>query len=223
MPDVIVLAAGIGNRTKLTIPKQFMRISGKPLMIHILDIISKIKDFQKIIVSILPEYTDYYNELIKQYYDDCSKIVLVNGGTTRQESMFNCLQYVRTERVFIHESARPFINSDFINSLLNTDGDVVVPVTKSVSTVFYNNKYLNRDRVYSIQLPQVFNTDILMEAHVRGYGKNYTDDSSLVFEELGIIPTFVDGLDENIKITSPIDVKIAEVLWNEIFNCGRGQ
>ncbi|WP_037373174.1 IspD/TarI family cytidylyltransferase [Anaerovorax odorimutans] len=211
--DVIILAAGIGKRAKLNYPKQFMRLGGKPLIVHAIDLFNKVSNTEKIIITVIPGQMDFFKELISDYgFSNC---ICVEGGSTRQESVYNALQVCSSERVIIHEAVRPFVTLEFLKKLKEKEGEAVVPCVPVTSTVFYKEDFLDRDKVLCVQLPQIFNTGLIKKAHELGKGKNYTDDSSLLLHELGIDPVIVDGLDQNIKITTPQDIKIAEVIYNE--------
>jgi 2-C-methyl-D-erythritol 4-phosphate cytidylyltransferase len=215
--DAIILAAGLGKRAKLNYPKQYFRLAGKPLIIIILDLFLKIKEINNIIVVVIPGIISEFEELLKSYYFNLSKIKIVEGGNIRQESVLNGLRLVETERVLIHEAVRPFITKQHVLDLIGIDSDVVVPCVSIVPTISTKDgKYIDRDILVNVQLPQVFNTDILKKAHYKALEKDYSDDSSLVWSELGIKPIFIKGLEENIKITTPIDIKVSEVLYEEL-------
>jgi len=217
--DVILLAAGIGKRAKLNCPKQFMRLGGKPLIVRSVELFCNIPKVEKIIITVIPGEEEYFSSIIKDYC--CDKCIYVQGGKTRQESVYNALQKCSSDRVIIHETVRPFATQELVERLMSEHGAAIVPCLPSTSTVFYKNDFLERDNVLDVQLPQVFDTQILKKAHKIAKGKNYTDDSSLVFYELGIKPVIIDGLEENIKITTPLDILIAEVIYNE--TCSRNR
>lgn len=213
--DAILLAAGVGLRTRLNYPKQLMRLGGKPIIIHSLEVLKSTGKIDRIYVTVIQNTVCYFSRLIQKYgFED---VVCIPGGDTRQESVYNGLKHCTSERVVIHEAARPFITKEHLLDLISVDSDAVVPCIPATSTVLYKDGFfLNRDKVLMVQLPQIYNTQILKKAHELGAGKSYTDDSSLVYKELGIFPTIVDGLEENIKVTTPMDVKLAEVIYDEI-------
>lgn len=219
--DCIILSAGVGQRAKLNYPKQLFRLNGKPILIHILELFKQIDKIDNIIITV-PQDVDYYTDLIKSYGIDGFTCII--GGGSRQESVYKALQHCTSRRIIIHESARPFINKQHITDLLNSKGNVVVPYTTPTSTVYYDKKrFINRDATYLVQLPQIFNLDKLKRAHelAKENDRYYTDDSSLVYGELNIQPVLIKGLEENIKITTPIDIQISEVLYNEYCNSNR--
>lgn len=210
--DAIILAAGIGSRMNLNIPKQFLKINGKPIFIYSLEVLRRVQSIENIIVTSNAEYLDTY----KQYSDDfgIENVTYINGGKTRQESVYFGLQHIKTERVLIHEAARPLIGHDFVEYLLSfEEEDAVVPTIPIKFTVSEGNEYmtkeLDRSRLHNIQLPQVFNTKKLTEAHQKATADNYltTEDGTLVFHYGGKV-RFVEGRESNIKVTTNLDIEL---------------
>ena len=217
--DVILLAAGIGKRAKLEYPKQLLKLGEKPLLIHTIELLESALEINQFIVSVIPGEKELFENIISTYgYDHC---ICVEGGNSRQESVYNALSLCTSDRVLIHEAVRPFASKELIGRLILASGQAVIPCVSETSTVFYKDEYLDRNNVQCVQLPQIFDTLSLKKAHESAIGKNYTDDSSLLFYESGILPTIIDGLEENIKITTPIDRKIAEVIYNETSRSSR--
>jgi 2-C-methyl-D-erythritol 4-phosphate cytidylyltransferase len=211
--DCIVLAAGIAKRMGKDMPKQFLRIGGKPVMIHVLEKLDRSGFFKKIIVTVLESHEKVYRELIEQY--NIKNVELVPGGATRQDSTYNGLKAVSTDRVFIHEAARPFIDKEFIELVIGYSDPAVVPVLPIDFTVSVGDEFMSQalDREYlrNVQLPQAFDTAILRKAHEKAIADNFIahEDSTLVFR-LNEKVRFVPGRKENIKITDPYDLIIAE-------------
>jgi 2-C-methyl-D-erythritol 4-phosphate cytidylyltransferase len=217
--DAIILSAGIGSRAKLNYPKQFMRLGGRPLLIHILDIFLSLKEIENIFITVPCDLLEEFSDLLEKYFFNNNKINIVLGGATRQESVYLALQYIKSDRVIIHESVRPFITKSHILDLMSHEDVSIVPCVPIIPTVYSKKgSYIDRETIVNIQLPQIFNTEILQQAHYKARGKTYTDDSSLLFGEFLIRPALVKGLEENIKITTPLDVKIAEVIYEEFSN-----
>lgn len=215
--DAIVLAAGTGSRTKLDYPKQLLTLGGKPLLIHVLDLLKSVKEIDRIIVAVIPGMMEDFKKLTASY--NHSDVICVPGGNTRQESVYNALNYCNSDRVLVHVASRPFITRKHILDLISVDSDVVIPCIPLIyAAVHKDGFYINRDRVLCIQLPQVFKTEILRKAHILGRGKNYAEDSGLVYQELGVFPTIIDGLEQNIKVTLPIDVVIADAIYKYVNN-----
>jgi 2-C-methyl-D-erythritol 4-phosphate cytidylyltransferase len=211
--DAIILAAGHGTRSKLNYPKQHFRLNGRPLFVIAVDLLMSIEQIENIILTVIPEMHSEFNELIQKYYPNNSKIKIVFGGKTRQESVWLALQHVKSQRVIIHESVRPFVSKVHVEELINAKGDVIVPYIDVIPTIYNKDGYYeDRTKLCNVQLPQVFTTEILKQAHYNARGKNYNDDSSLVCAEFNIQPVLVKGLEENFKITLPTDCLLAEVM-----------
>lgn len=220
MIDVIYLAAGQGKRAKLGYPKQFARLGGKPIMIHGLEILQKIPEVSQIIV-VRPMITgeslqDWrVEEVVLEY--GINKAVFVEGGRTRQESVRRGLEMVATDYVLIAEAVRPFITEDFVKRIIQLPGNCVTPWMPSISTVLSAaGEPMDRERIGEVQTPQKYFTNILTAAHYKAEAANntYTDDMALVIKEIKVRPILMAGLEENIKITTPLDLVIAEAIYN---------
>lgn len=216
--DVILLAAGLGIRTALNYPKQFYPVNGKPCLAVTLEIFQMMDIFDNIIVTYNEDNKKDYEQLIKDY--KITKAILVKGGETRQESVRFALKKVRTEKVLIHEAARPLISKDFINRILEYENeDVVVPTLPISYTVSeggeYMEKILDRNRLHNIQLPQLFRTNILKDVHQKALNEHFsaTEDSMLAFK-YGYKVKFIKGSQSNIKITTPLDLLIVNHIVN---------
>ena len=220
MIDVIYLAAGQGKRAKLGYPKQFARLGGKPIMIHGLEILQKIPEVSQIIV-VRPMITgeslqDWrVEEVVLEY--GINKAVFVEGGRTRQESVRRGLEMVATDYVLIAEAVRPFITEDFVKRIIQLPGNCVTPWMSSISTVLSAaGEPMDRERIGEVQMPQKYFTNILTAAHYKAEAANntYTDDMALVIKEIKVRPILMAGLEENIKINTPLDLIIAEAIYN---------
>ena len=218
MIDVIYLTGGIGKRTKLGYPKQFARLKGKPIMVFGLETLRKIKEINKIII---PYNDSRLLEIITKYNID--NWHLCNAGKTRQESVYNGLRSVKTEQVLICESVRPFMSESLIKRVINDMSDYVSPIDESIATIInltgvsYNRKLLGQ-----VQMPQKFDTKKLLMIHEKmNQDLNSSDDMDLIYKyykAYNDIPfnriSVILGERENIKITYPIDLKIAEAILN---------
>ncbi|MGI6078304.1 MAG: IspD/TarI family cytidylyltransferase [Fastidiosipilaceae bacterium] len=220
MIDVIYLAAGQGKRAGLGYPKQFARLGGKPIMIHGLEVLQKIPEVSQIIV-VRPMITveslqDWrVEEVVLEY--GINKAVFVEGGRTRQESVRRGLEMVATDYVLIAEAVRPFITEDFVKRIIQLPGNCVTPWMSSISTVLSAaGEPMDRERIGEVQMPQKYFTNILTAAHYKAEVANntYTDDMALVIKEIKVRPILMAGLEENIKITTPLDLVIAEAIYN---------
>jgi len=218
MIDVIYLAAGQGKRAKLGYPKQFARLGGKPIMIHGLEVLQKIPEVSPIIV-VRPMITeenpqDWRVEKVVLEYG-IRKAVFVEGGKTRQESVRRGLEMVTTDYVLIAEAVRPFITEDFVKRIIDMPGNCVTPWLSSISTVLsVSGEPMDREKIGEVQMPQKYSTSILKTAHQKARGKAYTDDMALVIKETKARPILMKGLEQNIKITTPLDIVIAGAIYN---------
>ncbi|MBL7086006.1 MAG: 2-C-methyl-D-erythritol 4-phosphate cytidylyltransferase [Candidatus Cloacimonetes bacterium] len=214
--DCIYLAAGLGVRMNKPLPKQFLRLLGKPIIAYSLEVFEKINEISRIIVVYNKDYRQMYEDLFKNY--NLSKCILTEGGKTRQGSVSKGLNLVITDKVIIHEASRPLITIDFVQSLFKCpDETAVVPVIPIPFTVSQGNDYmtaeLDRSKLHNIQLPQLYFADVLRKAHENAKKEKFTatEDGILVFR-LGEKVRFVTGMENNIKITTPLDLIIAENL-----------
>lgn len=211
--DAVILAAGAAKRMEQEVPKQFLRIGGKPVIIYVMEVLQKAEIFDRLIVTTLPGFEAHYDELIRTYH--LTDIELVAGGATRQESCRLALEKVRSGRVLIHEAARPFITVDFVRRLIGYPDLAVVPVLPIDFTVSAGGEFmtgsLERGELKNVQLPQVFDTRTIIDAHQHALADGFsaTEDSTLVFR-MGIPVRFVEGLRENFKITDRFDLFVAE-------------
>ncbi len=214
--DAILLAAGVGSRMGISTPKQFYTINGKPFFIRSLELFERIHEIDRVLVTIHEDYKEEYLKHIKDFR--ISKPVLVAGGVTRQESVFKALKEVKSEYVLIHEAARPLVSEELIHSLfLNKQYDGVVPTipipfTVAVGSDFFESP-LDRSLLHNIQLPQLFKSEVLLQAHQKAIEQNFqaTEDSMMVHKFGGKV-RFIEGSESNIKITTKLDLIIVNQL-----------
>lgn len=224
---MIYLAGGKGIRVGLGHPKQFARIGGKPIIIYGLETLNKIDEIGNIIIPCEADYVDTI-DTYKDIYNITKNIELVRPGRTRQESVYNGLQHIETEYVLICEAVRPFMSAELVNRVINSNNDVVCPISSPVSTVVIADKFrmlytINRDYCGEVQMPQKYKTELLLKAHkgVISNNKLYTDDLDLILNCNIITEYFqnkikdiniIKGEEQNIKITTPLDLYIAEAI-----------
>lgn len=219
MDYVIIVAGGKGLRMGSDIPKQFLPIGGKPVLMRTLERFRAYDDALQIIL-VLPEAQQaYWRELCRQYHFDV-EYQLANGGQTRFHSVQNGLALVPDEAegvVGVHDGVRPFPSIEVIRNCYATarEKKAVIPVIPVVETV----RHLEGDKSVTVprgdyrlvQTPQTFDIQLLKAANRQPYNDGFTDDASVV-ESYGFEITLVEGNCENIKITTPYDLKITEVL-----------
>ena len=216
--EAILLAAGVGSRMGMKTPKQFYTINGKPFFIRSLELFEQIESIDRVFVTTHADYIGQYQNHINEFR--LTKAELVLGGKTRQESVFNALQKVKSEHVLIHEAARPLISKELVFALLeHKENDGVVPTTPIPFTVAVGADYfessLDRAKLHNIQLPQLFKSEVLKTAHKKARDENYeaTEDSMMVHKYGGKV-RFIPGLESNIKITTKLDLIIVNHLLN---------
>jgi 2-C-methyl-D-erythritol 4-phosphate cytidylyltransferase len=217
----IIVAAGNGKRMGTEIPKQFIEIAGKPLLMHTLE---KFKTFDASIelITVLPEnQLHYWEELRKKYSFDVSQTI-VTGGPIRFLSVRNGLQYVNSPGlVAIHDGVRPFVSVDTIRRCFETAGKygnaipVISPADSLRMLTEQGNHPVDRQNVKQIQTPQVFDTELIKKAYLQEYRPEFTDDAT-VLEITGAKINLVEGNRENIKLTNPEDILIAEALFRNM-------
>jgi len=218
----IILAGGTGTRMGKKLPKQFVEVGDKPLILHSVEVFSRNKNISGIILVSHPEHVGTLEELIKQYrYKKVIKIV--HGGATRQISSFNGISACPkdTDLVLIHDAARPFVDDGMIDRVIDAAEryGAVTTAVDITDTIVENEKDFiksipDRDRFMRVQTPQGFRYEVILEAHLRSAKKGLngaTDDTSLV-TLWGEKVKLVEGSERNIKITKPIDIVLAETI-----------
>ena len=223
MISAIILAGGKGKRMGSAISKQFIDIKGKPIIYYTLKKFSENKKIDNIIVVLPEDEVKYFKEnILKKYELRINKIVI--GGKERQDSVYNALKSLKnssTDIVLIHDGARPFISERIINEgikFAEVYGAAAPGVMPKDTIKVKNEKNFsvdtpNRANLVSIQTPQVFKFDEILECHekIRYNGEMVTDDT-MVVEKYGYSVYLYDGEYTNIKVTTPEDLILAERL-----------
>ncbi len=217
---VIIVAGGSGTRMKSEIPKQFLMLKGQPILMRTIKQFNAFGHNFNIHLVLPSEQIAYWEQLCKDYnFSVAHKIV--EGGQTRFHSVKNGLAGVGTgEYVAVHDGVRPLVSRETIERCLAKvkDSGAVIPVTEVFETIreLQGSKSvtLPRENYRLVQTPQLFKSEILLKAYQQNYTNIFTDDASVV-ESLGYNVELVEGNRENIKITTPQDLRIAEVLMQE--------
>ena len=229
MDYIIIVAGGKGLRMGSDIPKQFLPIGGKPVLMRTLERFREYSDDIQIILVLPEAQQEYWHQLCDEYHFDV-EYTLANGGQTRFHSVQNGLAKVPDDAqgvVGVHDGVRPFPSIEVIKNCYETarTAKAVIPVIPVVETVrqlidsdsqlsILNSqlsKTVPRNQYRLVQTPQTFDIQLLKAANRQPYNDGFTDDASVV-EAFGHKITLVEGNRENIKITTPYDLKIAEVL-----------
>lgn len=219
----IIVAAGSGTRMESSIPKQFLLLRGKPLIWY--SIKAFLDAFQDVeIILVLPERHVEISEIINEFILDTGRISIVTGGQERFDSVRNGLDLVREKSiVFVHDGVRCLVTKELImrcyeEALKSGSAIPVVDSKDSVRMILDNgsgSRVLSRDQVKRIQTPQTFSSELIIPAYRAPYHEKFTDEAT-VLEAFGIEPTLIPGDERNIKITTPLDLLVAEKIMESI-------
>lgn len=212
----IIPAAGVGARMQANKPKQYLTIHGKTILEHTLQIMLIHPEIERVIVA-LSKDDPYAPQLSVLAH---SKIQLVEGGASRAESVFNALSAINEENAWalVHDAARPCLDEKDLNKLLKTtDNDGAILAVQVTDTIKRSNEMNDiietedRSHLWQAQTPQFFRADLLKKALKNGlaHHHNITDEASAM-ELAGFRPHLVAGRGDNIKVTRPEDLALAE-------------
>lgn len=213
----LIVAGGSGSRMGTVIPKQFLELAGKPVLMHTIEKFRKFESSIRIIVVLPEDHIGLWHELTDKYSFPVSHNI-VSGGATRFESVKNGLQLIKSRGyVAIHDGVRPLVSRDTILRCF-TEAERygnAVPVSSPADSLRLitdqGNIPVNRHHLRLIQTPQVFDTELIIKAYQQEYSPEFTDDATLL-EKTGESIRLVEGNRENIKITNPVDLIVAEAL-----------
>lgn len=223
MYTLILLSGGSGSRMKKDMPKQYLLLAGKPVIMHTLERVDKIQEIEEIVIVCENQYVSNIQKMIEQYNIKKS-IIFAMAGKTRQASVKSGLEKVHTENVILHEAARPFVSEEDFRTLIMDERENAIYGAPIPFTVLKGNDVvegiLNRSELVNVQLPQKFNTSSLKQAHelAEKDNMNFTEDASLLYyyypeEKIGIH----EGMDYNVKLTTPMDLILGEMIYKEYF------
>ncbi|MBP3331485.1 MAG: 2-C-methyl-D-erythritol 4-phosphate cytidylyltransferase [Tidjanibacter sp.] len=215
---VIIVAGGSGTRMGADVPKQFLKVCGKEILVHSVEKFREaLPDCDMVIV--LPEgEMARWQELAEQYGLQCCKVCA--GGANRFMSVKRGLTCVdkSCDLIAVHDAVRPLLSQEMIENTVAVAREYgsaipVVEVTDTIRMVTREGgaQTVDRSLLRAVQTPQIFDAQTLREAYKTRYSKRFTDDAS-VYEKYGASLTFCEGERSNIKITTPVDLKIAEAL-----------
>lgn len=213
----VVVAAGSGTRMGGAVPKQFMLLNGKPLLLHTVQVFLKAYSDVQVIVVLPENYKSEGGEILLRATDP-SRIEVVTGGATRFHSVQNALKKIKEPSVvFVHDGVRCLVSENLIRRCYETavekgNAIPVVTVTDSIRMVEGNaTQALDRSKLLAVQTPQTFMSNIILSAFEQPYNEAFTDEAT-VAEAAGHEIFMTEGEKENIKITVPADLLIAEHL-----------
>jgi 2-C-methyl-D-erythritol 4-phosphate cytidylyltransferase len=217
----VIVAGGSGKRMGADIPKQFLELDGRPVLMHTIE---RFKSFDSSIeiITVLPENQLRFWIDLQKKHSFTVPHTLVKGGSNRFFSVRNGLKFVNIPGlVAIHDGVRPFVSIDTIKRCFDTAGklgNAIPAISPTESLRILNEKGslpVNRLHVKQIQTPQVFNAALIKKAYLQEYSPEFSDDAT-VLEKTGEKINLIEGNRENIKITNPEDLIISVALLKSI-------
>ncbi len=222
---VIIPAAGSGTRMGSRIPKPFLKLRGVSILEHTIQAFAKVDFVSQIVIATSSEWIQEVEAITKSISRELS-FLIIEGGAERQHSIHNALNVIskEVELIAVHDAVRPFISAGLIKRCYQTALEyggaiVAVPAKDTIKEVAKDNTILNtpdRSKLWQAQTPQVFQKELLIAAYKSAKTENFTgtDDASLV-ERIGGTVKVIEGDRRNLKITFPIDLKVAELIMDE--------
>ena len=220
----IIVAGGSGTRFGAQLPKQFLELKGRPILMHTIEAFGHCGDCSFDIVVTLPaDQMDLWQQFCHKYGFDVPHRV-VPGGETRWHSVKNALDSIvdinDVDIIAVHDGVRPLVTAELIDRTIETarcDGAAIPVVTLNDSVRQVNGEIshaLDRSTLRAVQTPQAFDARLLHDAYSLPYQPTFTDDASVV-ECAGHLVSLVEGDPHNLKITRPMDLALAEYLLNQ--------
>jgi 2-C-methyl-D-erythritol 4-phosphate cytidylyltransferase len=221
----IIAAAGVGQRMKQETPKPYLLLGGKPILAQTLMAFEAVPEVHEVMVVVNPDDLDYCQEMVITPYGFKKVLRLVPGGKERQDSVYHALKVLQNEEdleiILVHDGVRPFVTPELVRRVIQgarRHGAAILgwPAHDTLKRVNERGQVLEtlvRRDIWQIQTPQAFQATLLWRAFVEAYSRDFygTDEASLV-EELGHPVEVVPGSPFNLKITTPEDLELAEVL-----------
>ena len=217
--SIIITAGGIGKRMGSEIPKQFIEICGKPILLHTLELFYYFDSSMELFITLPEDWKSYWNEIFEK--NNCTiPHQIISGGEERYHSIQNALQFCSGKYISVHDGVRPLVSASTLKKCfeaLENHGAVVpvLNVKESIRKIENGSSHaVNRNEFKLIHTPQCFHASVLKDAYLQTFHEGITDDASLV-EANGVLVHLVESNEENIKITTPNDLKIAELFIQE--------
>ncbi|MBS1669831.1 MAG: 2-C-methyl-D-erythritol 4-phosphate cytidylyltransferase [Bacteroidetes bacterium] len=216
----VIVAAGSGTRMGAELPKQFLPLKDKPIILHTLEAFLKAYDYIEIILVVAEQYLTIAESMVTASIG-MAHIKIVSGGNTRFQSVKNGLAHIPGDSiVFVHDAVRCLVTSALIHRCFEEamkNGNAI-PSVKPVDSIrvetHTGNVMIDRDKIHVIQTPQTFRGSLIKSAFDQEYQDSFTDEAS-VAETMGEKINLIEGELSNIKITRPIDLVIAERILSE--------
>lgn len=222
----LIMAGGSGYRMDAQVPKQFLLLNGKPILMHTMERINNYMPTIQQIVVLPSSQIELWKNLCNEHQFSLLHQI-ATGGATRFESVKNGLQTLENIEgiVAIHDGVRPFVSNQTLERCLETAQKMgnAIPVIKPFESIRKLNQKgstaVNRDEFALVQTPQTFDIQTIVKAYKQEFSTNFTDDAS-VLEKTGLPIHLVEGNRENIKITEPIDLILAQALSYQFSHFG---
>ncbi|WP_321369371.1 2-C-methyl-D-erythritol 4-phosphate cytidylyltransferase [uncultured Draconibacterium sp.] len=217
MPKIfaLIVAGGSGNRMESAVPKQFLEIKGKPILIYTFEAFRRFDPNIEFVLVLPKNQIEHWHKLCEKHTFN-TNYKLAFGGKNRFQSVKNGLAKIDEEGiVFIHDGVRPLVSKETIHHCFTEtqNSGNALPVVPPSESVRYSddvgNKAVDRNNYFLVQTPQTFDVQLIKEAYQKAQHENFTDDAS-VLENAGHKIHLVEGNRENIKITWPQDLIIAK-------------
>jgi 2-C-methyl-D-erythritol 4-phosphate cytidylyltransferase len=216
----LIVAGGKGTRIKSKLPKQFLELNGLPILMHTINAFVRYSNSVRIILVLPEDDFDIWNALCEKFNFNVP-VILQHGGESRFQSVKNGLDKIQGEGlVAIHDGVRPLVSEDIIGAsfrlaAVHQSAVAAVRLKESIRMTDQDNtKAMDRSRFRLIQTPQTFQVDLIKKAYQQKEDVSMTDDAS-VAERDGHVISLFEGSYENIKITTPEDLIIAEALLKQ--------
>jgi len=214
---VLIVGGGKGLRMKSELPKQFIEINNKPVLMRTFDAFSNIGNINHFILVLAAEHINYWQELCEKHQFKTEHTV-IEGGPKRFHSVKRGLSLIPANSlVAIHDAVRPFVSKSIIDNGFDVaarKGNAIpaVAINESIRKISGSwNKSVNREKYKIVQTPQFFQSDIIKKAYEQAFNEKFTDDANML-ESLGKQIYLIEGDTKNIKITYPEDLVYAEYL-----------
>lgn len=223
---VIIPAAGSGSRMGARVPKPFLKLHGVSVLEHTIRAFAQVDEVEQVVISTSADWISEVEAILENFKNDVSFLDVVQGGRERQHSIYNALPKIFQEidLIAVHDAVRPFISKELIKECCEAAEEfggaiVAVPAKDTIKKVNADSVIVNtpdRSELWQAQTPQIFQKKLLIKAYDSAIREEFTgtDDASLV-ERIGGNIKVVEGDRRNLKITYPIDLKVAELILTE--------
>ena len=214
--SVIITAGGLGKRMKSTLPKQFIVLGDRPLLMHTIQLFYEFDPKIEIILALPKDWVNYWKELQVEYNFTIPHAIVI-GGEERFHTVQNALKKCKGKFIAVHDGVRPFVSQELLERCFDSlkQHSAVIPVLSIKESVRFldDNKTeaLDRNHYKLVHTPQCFHAEILKKAYLQSFHDLVTDDARLL-EQIGEKLFFVESEEENIKVTTENDLRIAKVI-----------